>query len=162
MSISLFPNETSIFQSELTSQQIIQLLKENTFEETLSSTAHKTTKMFIGELDKHRFKIITSQPKTAMFCVFEGKIEESITTKISITGRFHTSFKWLYFLWVTGLLTVIFISAKTLGQAISQSIPFLLVALGIRYFIIKRLFRTAEKNGINQLKNLLKLKETDY
>lgn len=162
MFISLFPNETSIFQSELTSQQIVQLLKENTFEGTLSSTAHKTTKMFIGEFDKHRFKIITSQPKTAMFCVFEGKIEESITTKISITGRFHTSFKWLYFLWVIGLLTVIFISAKTLEQAISQSIPFLLVALGIRYFIIKRLFRTAEENGINQLKNLIKLKETDY
>ncbi|MCC9063498.1 hypothetical protein [Flavobacterium piscisymbiosum] len=161
MAFTLFLNKTSVFQSELPYEQLIQVLKENTFEGILSSTAHQTNKKFIGEIDNYRFKIISAQPKTAMFCVFEGKIEESINPKISITKRFHTSFKWLYVFWVISLLTVIFISTPTLEKAISQAIPFLIIALAIRYFIIKLLFRTAEKNGIETLENLLKLKEID-
>ena len=158
MAFTLFPTKTSVFQSELTNEQLIQVLKENTFEGILSSTAHQTNKKFIGEIDNYRFKIISAQPKTAMFCVFEGKIEESTSPKISITRRFHSSFKWLYVFWVIGLLTVIFISTKTIEKAINQSIPFLIIAFAIRYFIIKLLFKPAEKNGIETLENLLKLK----
>ena len=51
MNLTLFPNETSIFESKYTSLEAIQLLKENTFEGTISSTAHKTNKIpYLGIL----------------------------------------------------------------------------------------------------------------
>lgn len=160
MNLHLFPNETSIFESEYTSSQIIQLLKENTFEGTISSTAHKTNKMFIGEVEKYRFKIISSHPKTSMFCVFEGKIEESIPTRITLTKKFHTAFKWLFIMWFLGLLTVIFITPnKAIDQKITEAIMFTVIAFVIRYLAIKILFRKSEENGIETLENLLKLKE---
>jgi len=160
MAFILFPNETSIFESEYTSSEIVQHLKENTLEGALSSTAHKTNKIFIGEVETYRFKIISSYPKTAMFCVFEGKIEESIPTQITITKKFHTTFKWLFILWFVGLLTVVFITPnKTIDEKIKEAIMFAIVAFTIRYLVIKMLFRKSEENGIEALENLLKLKE---
>ena len=160
MNLNLFPNETSIFESKYTSLEITQHLKENTFEGTISSTAHKTNKNFIGEVDKYRFKIISSYPKTAMFCVFEGKIDESTPTRIMLTKKFHSAFKWLFIMWFLGLTTVIFISPnKTMEQKITEAIVFAVVAFFVRYFVVKLFFRKSEEIGTEALEDLLKLKE---
>jgi hypothetical protein len=157
MNFNLFPNDTSLFESEFTTDQVVKLLKENSFEGSISSTAHSTDKRFIGTLSNHRFRIISSQPKNAMLCVFEGKIEEASPTKISINSKFHTSFKWLFILWILGLIAVIFICPKAIEEQIKEAIVFLIIAFVIKHFIVKILFKTNEQKGLEELKNILHL-----
>ena len=87
MRINIFPNETSSFKSELKSEEIHQILKENHYEGILSSTSHNTNKKYIGNVEKNYFKIILSKPKTSMFCVFEGEVNQKEFTEIVINKK---------------------------------------------------------------------------
>jgi hypothetical protein len=73
MNFNLFPNETSLFESGFTTDQVVKLLKENSFEGSISSTAHSTDKRFIGTLSNHRFRIILHNQKTQCFVFLKEK-----------------------------------------------------------------------------------------
>jgi hypothetical protein len=159
MSFTIFPYQTSHYQSEWEPDKLIAILKENTFEGSLSSTAHQTSKRFIGEVEGTTFKIIASARPTSMLCVLEGRLNENGKDTISITKRFHPTFRNLFAFWAIALFTIPLILPGTVSQKITHSILFLVFTSLIRYLLISFLYRNIEKEAMQEVETILKLKE---
>ena len=159
MSFTIFPYQTSQYQSEWEPDKLLAILKENTFEGSLSSTAHQTGKPFIGEVEGTSFKIITSARPTSMLCVVEGRVNENGKANISITKRFHPTFRNLFVFWAIALFTIPLILPGTISQKITHSILFLVFIPLIRYLLITFLYRNVEEEAMQEVETILKLKE---
>ncbi|ELM3645226.1 hypothetical protein RYR26_002501 [Flavobacterium psychrophilum] len=159
MTIKIFPNEISKFNSELKVEEIHKILEEDHYNGSLTSTSYITNKTFIGNVEKNYFELILSSPKTAMFCVFEGEITQKEFAEITLTKKFHNGFKWLFIFGYFALYIPILIFPNELSAKLQQILMYNVQILVIRYFVIKLLFRKSEQNGIEVLKNKLKLNE---
>lgn len=158
MSFSIFPTETTTYQSQLDKDTLMQTLKENTLDGALTSTMYTTHKKFIGTVEGYGFRIIISARRTSMFCVFEGQLNPE-TSQLTITKRFHPSFRNLFVFWVLSLVAVMVFLPTPLDKKIWSVIMFTLFAIVIRLAMIALLFRPAEAEGTEALEDLLKLKE---
>lgn len=157
MKYNIFPKETSTYKSEFDSVKLIETLKENTLNGSLSSTAYQTNKKFIGSVEKDNFKIISSSNRTSMFCVFEGKLVNE-SNQISLVKKFHPIFRNLFFFWVLAMLSILlFLPGKS--NQIGTIIMFISFAFLLRYLLITLLYRKSEEEGIEKLINTLKLTE---
>ncbi|MGH2667189.1 hypothetical protein [Flavobacterium sp.] len=96
-----------------------------------------------------------------MFCVFEGQVNDTGFTEITLNRKFHPTFKWLFILGYLTLYIPILIPSGALTSKLLQIIFYNLYIFTIRYFLIKSSFGKPEKKGIEMLKNKLKLIETD-
>lgn len=157
MNYTIFPKETTSYKSEFDLVKLIETLKENTLNGSLSSTTYQTQKKFIGSVEKDNFKIISSSYRTSMFCVFEGKLINQ-SNQILLVKKFHPSFRNLFFIWFLAMLSIlIFLPGKS--NQIGTIIMFLSFVLLIRYLLITLLFRKSEEEGMEKLINTLKLTE---
>ncbi|OYU96916.1 MAG: hypothetical protein CFE21_01110 [Bacteroidetes bacterium B1(2017)] len=157
MKFSLFPKETSLYESEFDILELIEILKENTLNGMLSSTNYQTNKKFIGSIEQESFKIISSAKKTSLFCVFEGQ-KANVGKQISIVKKFHPIFRNLFILWFVSILIVILFPPFEPNEII-EIFLFVSFATILRYVLIKVLFDTAKTEGIKRLSDLLKLSE---
>lgn len=159
MKYNIFPNETSKFKSEFELEEIKEILKENTFNGSLSSTAHTTEKMFIGSIEEDKFKIISSSNSTSMFCVFEGQFNKNENVKISITKKFNPVFRNLFIFWAIAMISILIILPGDQNNRFTQGLMLLIFIPMVRYLIITFIYRNSEEEGIEKLTNILKLTE---
>ena len=157
MNFNIFPKETSSYISEFDSVKLIETLKENTLNGSLSSTAYVTNKKFIGSVEKDNFKIISSSNRASMFCVFEGKLING-SNQISLVKKFHSTFRNLFIFWFLAMLSIlIFLPGKS--NQIGTIIMFISFVFLLRYLLIKLLYGKSEEEGMEKLINTLKLTE---
>lgn len=157
MNFNIFPKETSSYKSEFDSDKLIEILKENTLNGSLSSTANQTQKKFIGRVEKDNFKIISSSYRTSMFCVFEGKLSYQ-SNQILLVKKFHPTFRNLFLLWFLAMLSLlIFLPGNS--KQIATIIPFISFVFLLRFLLITLLYRKSEEEGLEKLIHTLKLTE---
>ncbi|WP_162127687.1 hypothetical protein [Flavobacterium phycosphaerae] len=157
MKSRIFPKESSNFKSEFDFNQLIEILKENTLDGSLSSTAYNTSKKFIGSVEERSFKIISSSNRTSMFCIFEGQLLNE-SKEILIIKKFHPTFRNLFIFWAIAMLSIlIFLPGRS--NPVVSLIMFFAFVLFLRYLLITVLYRKSLEEGMEKLTDTLKLTE---
>ncbi|MCZ8297991.1 MAG: hypothetical protein O9297_12325 [Flavobacterium sp.] len=155
--MTIFPKSKFRYKSDLDIATIFEVLKENTSDGSLSSTAHSTTKYFVGTIENEWFKIISSASRTSMFCVFEGKITPK-SNEIEVVHTFHPTFKILFIFWFTALISLLIFFPGNSNRIVAVAL-FTCFAFVLRYFLITIIFKKAEAEGQIKLIEILKLTE---
>lgn len=157
--MKLFPSKELRFKLTDSQTETLERLKRRT-EITKNLTSQRTSKSFLGTIEGHQFKLISSLRGLGAFCVLSGKIEpERGTVYIEIHKGIRALITVLYFLPFLGMI----------GSILSEDdmpIPILiLLVLGqiafIRYLFVGGVFRFVSQDSFNRLCDILDVHETE-
>jgi hypothetical protein len=157
---NIFPNRNIRFKSSFKTDEIEKILLENTFIGS-RSTSHTTTKKFIGEVGQNGFEIISSDSPKHVLCVLSSKFTDGNSTQIEVDVKLHKAFRILFTIGTLVLGSLIFIFPPLLYEKLSQLLTFVIGITIIRFVFINFFFNRIAEDGINDLKNILKIQEVE-
>lgn len=158
--MKFFPSRYTTFTSEITLQEIKQVLRENT-KKSYSLVYSNTKYDFIGFVEKNRFSLISTWSPLGPTCVFNGVIDTDMETIITIETRVNNGFKALYLFWLIGMASVFTFLAIDDGKLSTGFVVLsgYLILSFLFYKLISIISKLSRKHGIKSLIKVLSLTE---
>lgn len=153
--MKIFPIKNYTFRLINESSETIAELEKNTLI-TESLTSQYTNKAFIGKISGNKFRVITSKPKSGVFCVLEGKLENKTgTIEITIHKTFQVLLILIFMFPIIGFIISLFTQETRLS--ISLIIPTLMSVLIFRFVFLELAFRIISNNGLTKLCEIIQI-----
>ena len=158
--MKFFPSKRKEF-SLISNQEetVDRLLRRTMKSDRLISTS--TEKSFIGEVDRNKFRLISSKIGRGAFCKLTGKIN---TTNGFVDVEIHKAFKillsLLYLLPVIGITTFIMRGEKEFS--ILMAISFISQIPIIRFIAIPLISHRNSKDSLHRLRDVLDIEWTEH
>lgn len=160
--MKIFPRNNYEFELTKESSDALSQLEKNTLI-TESLVSEWTKKVFIGQVNNNRFKIISSKPGYGAFCVLEGNLESKKgTLQIRIHKAFKIMLSIIYVFPIIGFTIALFTKEKEI--IISLMVPTLMAIIVFRFIFTELAFRIISNKGLKKLSETIgitKLKKRD-
>ena|SRR5690606_18891412 len=151
--MKIFPISNYQIELKKESSDALSELEKNTLI-TDSLVSEWTKKMFIGQVNKNGFKIISSKPGQGAFCVLEGKLEShSGILEIRIHKAFRIMLSLIYLFPIIGFTIALLTKEKEI--IISLIIPTLMTIIVFRFIFTELAFRIISRNGLKKLTEII-------
>jgi hypothetical protein len=151
--MKLFPTNNYQFELKKDSSDALLELEKNTLI-TESLVSEWTKKVFIGQVNKNSFKIISSKPGRGAFCVLVGQLDSKRgTLEIRIHKTFQIMLSLIYLFPIIGFTIALFTEKKEV--IISLIIPTIMAIITFRFIMTELAFRIISKNGLKKLTKII-------
>lgn len=154
-----FSQDTFQLKSKLTSDELLDRLREHTLEKR-SLSMSSTTRNFIGDVGTDSFSIISSSfplPYGAT-CVVRGRIVAAST--ITVTTTLHKGFRILYAVWLLPMISAaLFFWLNQSTDLLGVSILIIMAVASIFRLYLHGMYVWARNEVLKKLKKLLEIGE---